>query len=76
MNSIYLYKQLYNVSSYLLIVAIYLVQVYKVFSQTCGKTIPSTATSIAANAYAGCESLTSVTVPSTVTYIGKGLILH
>ena len=67
-------KQFFIDPSYLLVVMITLAQLFEVSSQTCGVIpLPSDTTSIAAAAYSGCGSLTSLTVPSAVTFIGKGV---
>ena len=62
-------------SKYFLVVIIVHSQLMNVSSQTCGFPLPTATTSIAYGAYSTCTSLTIMTIPSTVTYIGKELIL-
>ena len=54
------------------IVMIFIAQLFEVCSQNCvsGPLLIATA-SIDANAYNGCGSLTSLTIPSTVTFISE-----
>ena len=61
-------------SRYVLVVVIILTQLIKETMQTC-TVITTATTSIATNANSGCTTITSVTIPSIVTYVGQGLIL-
>ena len=55
----------------LLLVMIFIAQLFELSYQTCGLIpLPTDTTSIAVNAYNGCTSLLSLTVSSTVTFIG------
>ena len=61
-------------SRYVLVVVIILTLLIKETMQTC-TVITTATTSIAASANSGCSTLTSVTISSTVTFIGEGLLL-
>ena len=62
--------------SNLLVVILILSQLFSVSSQTCGLPLPPSTTSIPINAYQGCTSISSVTIPSTVTFIGEKLLCN
>ena len=61
----------FKFAKYLLLLTVALTRQSQVLSQTCGNPLPSDSTSIALNSYNTCNDLTTVVIPSTVTFIGE-----